>query len=159
MAVMAVREGLEFESDIESDAAPLARPVMALLDGGVDVHSLRDLTRGGLASSLCEIAATSRLDLAIEERLVPVREDVRSACELLGLDPFYVANEGRFIAFVTPSDEEKALSILRSDPLGREARRIGKVAGGTTGLVTLKSAIGATRILDMLSGEQLPRIC
>ena len=159
MAIMAVREGLEFESTIESDAAPLAGLVLALLDGGVDVHALRDLTRGGLASSLCELATSSKLDLAIDESRVPVREDVRSACELLGLDPLYVANEGRLIAFVPREQEEKALSVFRSHPLGEGACAIGATAQGTTGLVTVKSAIGATRILDMLSGEQLPRIC
>ncbi|MBZ0285509.1 MAG: hydrogenase expression/formation protein HypE [Anaerolineae bacterium] len=154
MAIMAVREGLEFESQIESDCAPLAEPVLALLDAGIEVHCLRDLTRGGLASGLCEIAKTANLHIHIEEAVVPVNEDVRGACEILGLDPMYVANEGRFVAFVPEQDADRTLSIL-----GSEARQIGRVAAGQDQLVTLKSAIGATRILDMLSGEQLPRIC
>ena len=154
MAIMAVREGLEFESLIESDCAPLAAPVLALLDAGIQVHCLRDLTRGGLASGLCEIAKTAHIHLHVEEAAVPVNEDVRGACEILGLDPMYVANEGRFVAFVRPGDAERTLEIL-----GGEARQIGVVGEGSDCLVTLKSAIGVTRILDMLSGEQLPRIC
>jgi len=154
MAIMAVREGLEFESQIESDCAPLAPPVLALLDAGIEVHCLRDLTRGGLASALCEIASTTDLHIHIEEGAVPVNEDVRGACEILGLDPLYVANEGRFVAFVAPKDAENALSIL-----GDQARQIGVVGEQRDSLVTLRSAIGATRILDMLSGDQLPRIC
>lgn len=154
MAIMAVREGLEFESQIESDCAPLAPPVLALLDAGIEVHCLRDLTRGGLASALCEIASTTDLHIHIEEGAVPVNEDVRGVCEILGLDPLYVANEGRFVAFVAPKDAENALSIL-----GDQARQIGVVGEQRDSLVTLRSAIGATRILDMLSGDQLPRIC
>lgn len=154
MAIMAVREGLEFESQIESDCAPLTTPVLALLDAGIEVHCLRDLTRGGLASALCEIASTTDLHIHIEEGAVPVNEDVRGACEILGLDPLYVANEGRFVAFVAPKDAENALSIL-----GDQARQIGVVGEQRDSLVTLRSAIGATRILDMLSGDQLPRIC
>ena len=154
MAIMAVREGLEFESQIESDCAPLAPPVLALLDAGIEVHCLRDLTRGGLASALCEIASTTDLHIHIEEGAVPINEDVRGACEILGLDPLYVANEGRFVAFVAPKDAENALSIL-----GDQARQIGVVGEQRDSLVTLRSAIGATRILDMLSGDQLPRIC
>src|SRR5690606_11051361 len=154
MAIMAVREGLEFESQIESDCAPLTTPVLALLDAGIEVHCLRDLTRGGLASALCEIASTTDLHIHIEEGAVPVNEDVRGVCEILGLDPLYVANEGRFVAFVAPKDAENALSIL-----GDQARQIGVVGEQRDSLVTLRSAIGATRILDMLSGDQLPRIC
>jgi hydrogenase expression/formation protein HypE len=154
MAIMAVREGLEFESLIESDCAPLAEPVRALLDNGIEIHCLRDLTRGGLASGLCEIANTAHVHIHIEEDAVPVNEDVRGACEILGLDPMYVANEGRFIAFVPAKDAEQTLTIL-----GSEGRCIGTVSAGADRLVTLTSAIGATRILDMLSGEQLPRIC
>jgi hydrogenase expression/formation protein HypE len=159
MAIMAAREGLAFESAIESDCAPLARPVHALLEAGVEVHCLRDLTRGGLASALVEIAEASRLHVAIEERAIPVREDVRGACEILGFDPLYVANEGRFVAFVAPGDAARALDLLRADPLAGGASVIGGVAASPAGLVTLKSRIGATRIVDMLSGEQLPRIC
>jgi len=154
MAVMAVREGLEFESQIESDCVPLAAPVLALLDEGVRIHCLRDLTRGGLASALVEIAQAAQVRIHIDEKAVPVNEDVRGACEILGLDPLYVANEGRFVLFIPPYELEQTLLIL-----GDQARQIGVVSEGDDGLVTLKSAIGATRILDMLSGEQLPRIC
>lgn len=154
MAIMAAREGLAFESEIESDCAPLAAPVLALLDAGVGVHCLRDLTRGGLASALVEIATTSRRQLRVREADIPVREDVRGACEILGLDPLYVANEGRFIAFVAPEDAARALNVL-----GPEAVAIGVVESEASGLVMLESAIGAQRIVDMLSGEQLPRIC
>lgn len=158
MAIMSVREGLQFESSIESDCAPLTQPVMALLDAGIEVHCLRDLTRGGLATTLNEIAASSRLQINIDEAAVPVIEPVRGACEILGLDPLYVANEGRFIAFVPERDREQALQILRACPLG-QAACLGHVTADQPGLVTLKSHIGARRILDMLSGEQLPRIC
>ena len=159
MAIMAVRENLSFESAIESDCAPLVEPVMALVDEGVDVHCLRDLTRGGLASALVEIAEASRLAVAIEEAAIPVREDVRGACEILGFDPLYVANEGRFVAFVAAADAERAIDRLRRDPRCVDARIVGSVRDSPAGLVTMKSRIGATRIVDMLSGEQLPRIC
>ncbi|MEO8391914.1 MAG: hydrogenase expression/formation protein HypE [Chloroflexota bacterium] len=154
MAVMAVREGLEFESQIESDCAPLIAPVMALLDEKIRIHCLRDLTRGGLASALVEIAQGARLHIHIDEEAIPVCEDVRGACEILGLDPLYVANEGRFIAFVGAHAVQETLTVL-----GEQARQIGVVTEANDCLVTLTSAIGATRILDMLSGEQLPRIC
>lgn len=159
MAVMAVREGLGFESAIESDCAPLAAPVKALLDSGIDVHCLRDLTRGGLASALVEIAEASGLGLAVKENAVPVRPDVRAACELLGLDPVYVANEGRFVAFVPPSQADKALAAIREHPEGAGACVIGEAVTDPPALVTMESLIGSARILDMLSGEQLPRIC
>lgn len=154
MAIMSVREGLQFESAIESDCAPLAAPVMALLEAGVEIHCLRDLTRGGLASGLNEIAMAAGVQVDIDESAVPVRDDVRGACEMLGLDPLYVANEGRFIAFLAPSDLPRALEIL-----GAEARCIGMVSEGNAGLVTLKNRLGVARVLDLLSGEQLPRIC
>jgi len=159
IAIMAVREGLEFESAIESDTAPLAEPVMRLLEAGIDVHCLRDLTRGGLASALVEIATSGRVPIAINETAIPVREDVRGACEILGLDPLYVANEGRFVAFVAAREGEQALALLRRHPLGEQAAIIGSVDGAHPGRVTMRSPIGATRIVDMLSGEQLPRIC
>jgi hydrogenase expression/formation protein HypE len=159
IAVMAVREGLEFDGPIASDSAPLAGPVRALLAAGVEIHCMRDLTRGGLASALVEIAEASRLPLAIEERAIPVRDEVRGACELLGLDPLYVANEGRFVCFVPAEEAERALAALRGCEPSAGATRIGRVAGDTPGLVTMTSAIGAARIIDMLSGEQLPRIC
>jgi hydrogenase expression/formation protein HypE len=159
MAIMAVREGLEFESAIESDSAPVAAPVLELLKAGIDVHCLRDLTRGGLTSVLNEIAESSNLVPLVEEKLIPVREDVRAACEILGLDPFQVACEGRFAAYVPESQAERALSILRAHPGSAGACRIGKVTDQRGAKVLLKSTIGATRILDMASGEQLPRIC
>lgn len=159
MAVMSVREGLQFESTIESDCAPLAEPVLALLDAGVEVHCLRDLTRGGLASALNEIATAARVQVDIDDDAIPVRDDVRGACEILGLDPLYVANEGRFIAFISPRDLRRALDILHAHPLGVDAKFIGTVGLGTAGLVTLKNRLGVARVLDLLSGEQLPRIC
>jgi hydrogenase expression/formation protein HypE len=157
IAIMAVREGLSFESTIESDCAPLAEVVLKLIEAGIELHCLRDLTRGGLASALNEIAQTAQVHITIDESAVPVREDVQGACEILGLDPLYVANEGRFIAFVAPQDAERALEILRT--FSSEATLIGRVLAEPRGLVTLTSRIGAQRILDMLSGEQLPRIC
>jgi hydrogenase expression/formation protein HypE len=159
MAIMAVREGLEFESTIASDCAPLADLVLKLLDAGIKIHCLRDLTRGGLASALNEIAEAAHWQINIDESAVPLREDVQGACEILGFDPLYVANEGRFIAFVEKADAERALAILRSHPLGAEASIVGEVTANTSGLVTMKSRIGVNRVVDMLSGEQLPRIC
>jgi hydrogenase expression/formation protein HypE len=159
MAIMAVREGLQFESTIESDSAPLHEPVLALLQAGIEIHCLRDLTRGGLASALNEIAEAAGVKIAVEQKLIPVREDVHAACELLGLDPLHVANEGRFVAFVAAHDAERALQLLKQREVCAAAALIGKVVERTAPLVTLKSAIGASRILDMPSGEQLPRIC
>lgn len=159
IAIMAVREGLAFDSVIESDSAPVVGAVMQLLDAGVEIHCLRDLTRGGLASAAVEIAEASGLEIRLEENAIPVREDVRGACELLGFDPLYVANEGRFIAFVPPAGAEQALQILRRHPLGEGAAVIGQVQAGRAGMVAMTSAIGTTRMIDMLSGEQLPRIC
>jgi hydrogenase expression/formation protein HypE len=159
MAVMAAREGLQFESAIESDCASLAAPVLALLDAGLDVHCLRDLTRGGVASAAVEIAETTGFHIRLKEALIPIREDVRGACEILGFDPLYVANEGRFIAFVPADEADRALEVLRTCAVSREAVGIGAVEAAPRGLVTMKSRIGATRVVDMLSGEQLPRIC
>ncbi len=165
MAIMAVREGLAFESTIESDCAPVAELVLHLLDAGLDIHCLRDLTRGGLATALVELAEAAQLQISIDERQIPVHEDVQGACEILGLDPSYVANEGQFLAFVPASEAARALAIMQAQPLGREASIIGQVAtrservAADVGGVTMQTAIGATRIVDMLSGEQLPRIC
>lgn len=159
MAIMAVREGLAFESTIESDCAPLVEPVLGLIADGVEVHCLRDLTRGGLASALNEIAVAARVTITVDERLVAVREDVRGACEILGFDPMYVANEGRFIAVVPEGEAERALSVLRRHEVSGAAAVVGRVADGGEGLVLVRSLLGATRVLDMLSGEQLPRIC
>lgn len=159
MAIMARRENLSFESVIESDTAPLADMVLDMIRQGVKVHCLRDLTRGGLASALNEIAQASKMGISISEELIPVRQDVAAACEMLGLDPMYVANEGRFVAFVPRSEAEKALSILRCHPQGQGSCVIGEVGPSREARVVLKSRIGAKRILDMISGEQLPRIC
>ena len=160
MAVMAVREGLEFECAIESDSAPVCAPVLDMIAGGVNVRCLRDTTRGGMTAALNEIAEGSGTQIRVRERAVPVRDDVRAACEVLGLDPFQVACEGRFIAFVDPSDEEKSLRILGRHAVTAGAVAIGRVAGRQAGgQVVLESAIGAARLLDLPAGEQLPRIC
>ena len=166
IAVMAQREGLAFESPIESDCASLAGQVQALLDGGVEIHCLRDLTRGGLAGALIEISESAGLAIRIRETGIPVRREVQAACELLGLDPLYVANEGRFVSFVPAEQSDQALEVLRDNPLGDQAtpRVIGSVgepdgSGAGRPLVTLTTPIGTQRIVDMLSGEQLPRIC
>jgi len=159
IAIMATREGLTFESTIESDCAPLAVPVLDLIAAGIDVHCLRDLTRGGLASALNEIAKSSGWTIAIDERPVAVREDVQGVCELLGFDPLYVANEGRFVAFVRADQADRAVDIMRRHDVSSGATVIGVVTGDASGLVTMKTRIGASRIVDLLSGEQLPRIC
>ena len=159
MAIMAVREGLQFESAIESDSAPVHEIVLELLKTGIEIHCLRDLTRGGLASALNEIADAATVRIEIVEKSVPVREDVHAACEMLGLDPLHVACEGRFVAFVAARDAERALQIMNRHAAGAGAAVIGKVTESLAPLVTLKSAIGASRILDLPSGEQLPRIC
>ncbi len=159
MAIMAVREGLQFESQIESDSAPVHEPVLELIKAGIEIHCLRDLTRGGLASGLNEIAGAAGVKLAVEEKLIPVREDVHAACELLGLDPWHVANEGRFVVFLPARDAQRALAILRGHAVSGGAAVIGNITERASPLVTLKSRIGAKRILSMPSGEQLPRIC
>ncbi len=159
IAVMAARHELGLESEITSDCAPLAVPVLALIEAGIHLHCLRDLTRGGLASALVEVAETSGLAIAADEARIPVREDVRAACELLGLDPIYVANEGRFVAFVEAGDVEQALGILKRFDTCRDAAVVGSVADRPAGRVTMRGPLGAVRVVDMLSGEQLPRIC
>lgn len=159
VAIMAVREGLAFETTIESDCAAVSGLVMALLEAGIEIHCLRDLTRGGLASAIVEIAEASGCSIQLEERNIPVREAVRGACEMLGLDPLYVANEGRFLAIVAPADAERALQIMQAHPLGEGASLMGRVTDDRTGLVSLKSLVGTSRVIDRLSGEQLPRIC
>jgi hydrogenase expression/formation protein HypE len=130
-----------------------------MLNASKDIHVLRDPTRGGVASALNEIASSSNVGVKIYEERIPLSEEVRGACEILGLDPLYVANEGKLIAFVAPGDAEKVLGAMRSHPLGREAVIIGEVVADHAGTVLMKSSIGGTRVVDMLSGEQLPRIC
>ncbi len=159
VAIMAVREGLQFETTIETDCAPLAEPVLALLRAGIRVHCLRDLTRGGLATTLIEIAESSRLHVEVRERDIAVEESVNGACEILGLDPLYLANEGRFVAFVPAAQSQQALEILRTHSVSSQATAIGTVSESPAALVTLQSRIGTRRVLDMHSGEQLPRIC
>lgn len=159
IAILAARESLGFTTVIESDCAPLAQPVLALLAAGIEVHCLRDLTRGGLAAALCEIAETARQRVVIDEEEIPVREDVQGACEMLGLDPLYVANEGRFVAFVRADDAERAQNVLRGHAVSAQARVIGEVATRHDGLVTMRTRLGPSRVVDLPSGEQLPRIC
>jgi hydrogenase expression/formation protein HypE len=159
VAIMAVREGLEFESTIQTDCAPLTAPVQAMLKAGIEIHCLRDLTRGGLATGLIEIAESSRLHINIGEPEVTVEENVRGACEILGLDPLYLANEGRFVVMVPEKQAAHALQIMRDHAVSSGACRIGSVTEAPASLVTVESCIGTRRILDMHSGEQLPRIC
>ncbi len=160
IAIMSVREGLEFETEIKSDTAPLNDLVMNVLAvGGEGVHVLRDPTRGGVASALNEIAASAAVGIEIEEERIPMSEEVRGACEILGLDPLYVANEGKLLAFVSPHVVDRVLQTMQSHPLGRDAALIGEVVGTHAGTVLLRSSIGGLRVVDMLSGEQLPRIC
>ena len=159
VAVMAARGALGLQTAIESDCAPLAAPVLALIEAGCAPSCLRDLTRGGLASALVEIAETAGVEIALDERAIPVRGEVRAVCELLGLDPAYVANEGRFVAFVAAADAARALEVLRGHDVSAGACAIGEVSAGASGRVVMTSAIGGRRVVDMLSGEQLPRIC
>lgn len=159
IAIMSVREGLEFETVLESDTAPLAGLTEALLQACPGVRGMRDPTRGGLSSVLNELAAASDVGVELDERTVPVRTEVKGACEMLGLDPFYVASEGRLVAVVSPEHADRALGAMRGHPLGRGAATIGEVVADHPGMVTVRSLIGGSRILTMLSGEQLPRIC
>lgn len=159
IAVMAAREGLEFAPPVLSDTTALCGPVGALLAAGIDVHCLRDPTRGGLATSLIEIAGTAGVSITIDEAAIAVAADVRGACELLGLDPLYVANEGRFIAFVPADAAPRAIAALAADPASRDACVIGHVSDGVPGEVIAQTVIGGERVLDRMSGEQLPRIC
>lgn len=159
IAIMATRENLSFETTIESDCCALNDIVGQLIKAGINIHCMRDLTRGGLASALNEIAQDAFRTIQIDEASVPVEEQVACACAIMGFEPFYVANEGRFIAFVPEAQSSEALKIMQSHPLGQGACRIGEVLDETRPIVMLKSFIGANRILDMISGEQLPRIC
>ncbi len=160
MAIMSVREGLEFESQIRSDCAALNGLIAAVLEAaGNAVHAMRDPTRGGLASTLNEIAHSSGVGIAIDEASLPVRVEVQSACELLGLDPVYVANEGKAVFFVAPEAAESVLEILRAHPLGREAARIGQVTAEHKRMLVARTAMGANRVIPTQIGEQLPRIC
>jgi hydrogenase expression/formation protein HypE len=159
IAIMSAREGLEFESEIASDSAPLHELVDALIAAKIDIHVLRDPTRGGVTSALTEIARTAKVGMLLDEVLIPLNEEVKGACEILGLDPLYVANEGKLLAIVAAQHVDLALSAMKSHPRGRQAAVIGEVTSDHPGLVMMKTRIGGTRVVDMLSGEQLPRIC
>ena len=160
IAIMSVREGLEFETTLESDSAALNGLVADILEaGGEAVHVLRDPTRGGVASSLNEIAAQARVGFLLDEASIPIQEEVRGACEILGFDPLYVANEGKCLVVVAPEAADAVLAAMRGHPLGLETAVIGEVMAERPGKVFLRSRIGGLRVVDMLSGEQLPRIC
>lgn len=159
IAILAQREGLEFETQIKSDSAALHTLVRSMLEATRDIRCMRDPTRGGVSSTLNEIAESSRVGIELEENSLPIHEEVRGACELLGLDPLYVANEGKLIAIVAPEAAEAVLQAMRRHPLGLEARLIGTVKKENPGLVTMRTPFGTTRIVDMLAGDQLPRIC
>ncbi|MGI8820621.1 MAG: hydrogenase expression/formation protein HypE [Chthoniobacterales bacterium] len=159
IAIMSVREGLEFESEIASDTAPLHGLVEAILAAKEDIHVLRDPTRGGISSALTEIAQAAKVGIRLEEASMPINEAVQGACEILGLDPLYVANEGKLLAIVAPSDAAAVLAAMRQHSLGREAAIIGEVVSDHPGFVTMTTRVGGQRVVDMMSGEQLPRIC
>jgi hydrogenase expression/formation protein HypE len=156
---MSVRAGLEFETLIESDCAPLNGLVETMLNASKDIHVLRDPTRGGVATVLNEIAESANIGITISEDCIPVSEEVRGACEILGFDPLYVANEGKLLAFVSPTTAGTVLAAMQSHPIGKNAVIIGEVVADHSGMVIMKTHVGGTRVVDMLSGEQLPRIC
>jgi hydrogenase expression/formation protein HypE len=159
IAIMSVREGLEFETEIRSDTASLNGLVNAMLAAARDIHVLRDPTRGGITSALSEIAQTARVGITLNEAKIPISEEVKGACEILGLDPLYVANEGKLLAIVSPEDVDSVLAAMQAHPLGQKAAVIGSITDDHPGFVLMKTRIGGSRVVDMLSGEQLPRIC
>jgi hydrogenase expression/formation protein HypE len=159
VAIMAARADLELETPVASDTAALHRMALDVLATGADVHCLRDPTRGGVATALNEIAQRSKAGIVLDETAVPVREPVRGVCELLGLDPLYVANEGALLAIVARGDAARVVEAMRRHPEGRQARVVGDVVEDRAALVVLKTSIGGRRIVDMLPGDQLPRIC
>ena len=156
---MSVREGLESETVLESDTAPLGGLAETILSACPDTRCMRDPTRGGLSSAVNELAAASRVGVVLDEAAIPLRPEVRGACEMLGLDPLYVANEGKLIAVVPPRDAGRVLEAMRSHPLGRDAAMIGTVVADHPGMVLLRSRVGGERVVTLLAGEQLPRIC
>jgi hydrogenase expression/formation protein HypE len=156
---MSVREGIEFETVLESDSAPLADLTRAMLQACPGIRCMRDPTRGGVSSALNELAVASRVGVKLNERAIPLRPEVRGACEMLGLDPLYVANEGKLIAVVPRDDAERLLEVMLDQPLGRNAAIIGEVVEDHPGMVTMHSLVGGERVVTMLAGEQLPRIC
>jgi hydrogenase expression/formation protein HypE len=159
IAILAQREGLEFESEIRSDSAALHTLVADMLHASSGIRCMRDPTRGGVSSALNEIAQQSQVGIALDEPTISVREEVRGACEMLGLDPLYVANEGKLLAIVDPASADVLLAAMRKHPLGRDAQIIGSVTAKNPSLVVMRTALGTTRIVDMLPGDQLPRIC
>ncbi|RMI28586.1 hydrogenase expression/formation protein HypE [Nocardia stercoris] len=159
IAVMSCREGLQFGTTVLSDTAPLNGLVAAVLATGADVHVLRDPTRGGVAATLNEIAKVAEVGVRLDERLLPIPDGVRDACGLLGLDPLYVANEGKAVAFVAPEDADRVLAAMRAHPLGSRAAIIGECVADHPGMVVARTALGGTRVVDLPAGEQLPRIC
>ena len=159
MAIMVARGELELEVELESDTAPLAGLVDALLDATGGVRVLRDPTRGGLATVLAELALAAEVGIAVDERALPIRAEVNGACEILGIDPLYVANEGKLIAVVPPEDADRLLEVMRRHPLGKNAAIIGTIVAAHPAMVVLRSVIGGERVVTMLAGEQLPRIC
>ena len=159
IAIMSLREGLEFETEIASDSAPLNGLVEAILSACKDIHVLRDPTRGGVTSALTEIAQSARVGMRLDEAAIPISEEVKGACEILGLDPLYVANEGKLLALVPAAAEECVLAAMRAHPRGAEAAVIGRVTADQPGVVLMKTRVGGLRIVDVLTGEQLPRIC
>ena len=159
IAIMSVREGLEFETQIESDCASLNGLVETMFSASKEIHVLRDPTRGGIATVLNEIAESATIGITISEESIPLSEEVCGACEILGFDPLYVANEGKLLAFVSPAAADAVLSAMRLHPLGKNAVLIGEVVADHPGTVIMKTRIGGSRVVDMLSGEQLPRIC
>lgn len=159
IAIMSVREGLEFETEIASDTAALNGLVENILRVCPDIHVLRDPTRGGVTSSVTEIAQSAKVGVQLQEAAIPISEEVKGACEILGLDPLYVANEGKLIAVVPPAATQNVLAAMRAHSLGGGAAIIGEVVSDHPGFVTMKTRVGGMRVVDMLSGEQLPRIC
>ena len=159
MTILTQRQGLTFESDIKSDSAPLNRMVVDILGSGCDIHVLRDPTRGGVGTTLNEIAGKSKAGIRIHEVRLPVRPAVSGICELLGFDPLYVANEGKLLAFVPADQADHVLTVIRQSPYGKDACIIGEVTDDHPGRVFMRTRIGGERIVDMLTGEQLPRIC
>ena len=159
IAIMSVREGIEFETVLESDTAPLTDLVRTMLATCPEIRAMRDPTRGGVSSALNELAVASQVGVRLFESAIPVRSEVRGACEMLGLDPLYVANEGKLIAVVPPTDAERLVDAMRAHPLGHRAAIIGEVIADHPGMVTMRSVIGGERVVTMLAGEQLPRIC
>jgi hydrogenase expression/formation protein HypE len=159
IAIMSVREGIEFETVLESDSAPLADLAQRLLEACPRIRCMRDPTRGGVSSALNELAAASRVGVHLKEAAMPIRREVHAACEMLGLDPLYVANEGKLIAVVPPEDAERALEVMHQHPLGQNAAVIGEVVADHPGMVLMRSLVGGERVVTMLAGEQLPRIC